>query len=460
MKDQMPPVAQFSLPTKGQQPQQGQVNQPTQDASGMPPVATFSLPGNATQNTSQQDQDPGFIKNAMSGNIGGALNSAYKDVAQPLVGVAATPFQAGLAGYNKLTGSNIPDPFANGVPSIGGGNIPVSPLDVEKKIGQAAQVGSFMVPGSGLLSMVGAGALGGAGSSMAQGDNATDVTKQGVFGSIAGGAVGGLGKLLGMAGNKILNSIIKPSAADMADGFSMQTLKDNNLGGSLNQIYSKTKNLMSDLTTQLNQRLQNSGLKIDLASIYDKTVKDLTSKEGILGNFGQNSNVSRGLQKLEDEVLKANPSGSLSIPDAQTVKQASGAFGAWLHGSADPDATAIQTVFNKFYHNIKTAIEDASPAGVQDINSKISDLIPVMNAVIRRIPVADRNGGISLADMIGLVGTTMNPAAAIPTALEMASHSGVVGGLLSRFAPSIGKGLAPVAGQAVSGASGLLGQQK
>jgi len=76
-------------------------------------------------------------------------------------------------------------------------------------------------------------------------------------------------------------------------------------------------------------------------------------------------------------------------------------------------------VYNAFYNNIKVAIEDNSPAGVADINQRISQLIPVQNAVIRRIPVAERNGAISLLDMIGMVGSIAHPAALIPTAMEM-----------------------------------------
>lgn len=264
-----------------------------------------------------------------------------------------------------------------------------------------------------------------------------------IGGAVTGGAVSGIGSLLGSIGDRISLGVIKPSATDIKDGFSLQTIKDNNLGGSLNATLTKTKSLMSDLTNQLKQKLEGSNSSIDLADVFDKTTKDLTSQNGSLSNFGQNSGISRSLQKLQDEVLTANPTGSLSIPDAQTVKQAAGGMGAWQYGSADPDATAMETVYNKFYNNLKTSIEKNSPSGVKDINSKLSDLIPVMNAVIRRIPIADRSG-ITLSDMVGLVGSTVNPLASIPTALEMASKSGTVGKLLSKYGSKIA-GAAPTA---------------
>jgi hypothetical protein len=105
-----------------------------------------------------------------------------------------------------------------------------------------------------------------------------------------------------------------------------------------------------------------------------------------------------------------------------------------MFGRTDPDSNATEKVFNTFYNKLKVAIEDNSPPGVADINAKMSQLIPVQNAVIRRIPVAERNGAISLLDMIGLVGSISHPAALVPTALEMGSRSGVVGNILSKVA--------------------------
>ena len=470
----MPPVAQFNLPIPGQKSQQAQGSQTSQNNSGMPPVATFSLPNSSQGQQGQTSQDPGMISNLQGGNYGGAaidalkgigsgLGTAFNAIASPLEGIAATPVQAGLAAYNKITGKNIPDPYAQGVPSpaqlVGGSATPVSPLNAEQKIGNLAQVGSFLVPGEGILAGAGMGALQGAGSAMSQGKSAPDVAQGGAIGGATGGLLGGVGNLLEAFGNKTLNSIIKPTAADIKDGFSMDTIKDNNLGGSLDTIKNKTQALLSDLHSQLSAKLGDAQGSVDLASIYDKTKNDLSSAKGAIKNFGQNSGIGRVLQRLQDEVLSANPTGALSIPDAQLVKQAAGGMGAWQFGSPDPDANAVETVYNKFYNNLKTAIEENSPSGVKEINQKMSDLIPVMNAVIRRIPIAARNSGVSLSDMIGFTGTAMNPLAAIPTALEMASKSGAIGNVLSRFGGLTSKLAAPATAGINAGVNVLRGQQ-
>lgn len=439
----------------------------------------YSLKG-STQTPQQPVQDKGFIGDLGSGNFLGAAKNAgnflfpgvkdvYNDVTGQNTGAnAKTPLQqTGDIALSILP--FIPGLGEAGEAVRGAGAAVEGAADVAK----AGEVAADTAKSTGLMGKIlgspitkGAGVGYGAGvaSGLSQGKSvgqALTPNLTNVGGALTGGAIGGFGKLLGALGDKISFGVIKPSAADIKDGFSIDTIKNNDLGGSLNKTLEKTKSLMSDLSSQLKTKLAGSNSSIDLAGVFDKTTKDLTSQSGSLSNFGQNSGISRSLQKLQDEVLTANPTGALSIPDAQTVKQAAGGMGAWQYGSADPDATAMETVYNKFYNNLKTAIEQNSPAGVKEINSKLSDLIPVMNAVIRRIPIAERNSAISLPDMIGLVGSVMNPLASIPTAAEMASKSGTVGRLLSQYGSKVSS-LSPATSVGVSRllSSGLMGKPK
>ena len=82
----MPPVAQFSLPTKGQPQAQGSQGN-TATPQGMPPVATFNLP-NQQGRSQQTSQDTGFMGNLQSGNYGGAAVDAVKNVGNFLFPIA------------------------------------------------------------------------------------------------------------------------------------------------------------------------------------------------------------------------------------------------------------------------------------------------------------------------------------------------------------------------------------
>lgn len=273
-------------------------------------------------------------------------------------------------------------------------------------------------------------------------DVVADTAKGAAFGGLFGGAVAGASKLLGAIGDKIQMSTIRPTAADRADGFSLDTVKKYGLGGSLTAVLDKTQAKIGDLSTQLHAKLGATDTTVDLNDVVKQTIDDLTDSSKLKG-FGANSKIQAALDTLKGEVDIVGK--DLSIPDAQVVKQAAGSFGAWHYGKPDPDSKASEIVYNTFYSKLKTAIEKASPDGVKDINGELSKLIPVYNAALRRLPVAERNNLISLSDMIGLVGSSHNPAALGPTILNLLSKSGAVGNALMKFGPKLQKGAAPAA---------------
>lgn len=266
-----------------------------------------------------------------------------------------------------------------------------------------------------------------------------------ITGGIFGAAEKGLSKLsdfLGKTGEKIQTSVIKPSQSDIEDGFSIDTVNKYKLGGSLKQTFEKTDKTLDALSKELNSKLKSSNSSLDLNSVYENTTKKLFGNK--LESFGANTQMEGALEKLRNEVLAVSgKNGLVSIPEAQLVKRASGHFGAWSFGVPTPEASANQKVYNAFYNELKTAIEKNSPEGVKEINKEISKLIPVMNALIRRIPVAERNNALSLTDIISLTGATLDPRALSVSLLNLASKSGKVGDVLSQT-PNLAPGLEKV----------------
>lgn len=126
----------------------------------------------------------------------------------PILSPIATIPQLAVQGYNALTGSKIPDPFADGVPSgLPGASVsapiaPATPAGFLQKAGQAGEVASTAyMPESG----VGKWALTSGANALSQSiaDKETDpseILKNTIFGSLlgAGGAlVGDFGKFIG-----------------------------------------------------------------------------------------------------------------------------------------------------------------------------------------------------------------------------------------------------------------------
>lgn len=299
------------------------------------------------------------------------------------------------------------------------------------------------IPGA-IKSMFG-GAATGALSASSQGDTTDERLQNAKTGAGIGTAIGGVlgvgGKLFGALGDKIMTSVIRPTARDIADGFSLDTIKEFNLGGSLNTTYNKTQAALGDLSGQLRDKLSKSKATIDLPTIVAETKAELSSATGKLKGFGANQRINAALDSLVNEAdIVGN---KLSIPDAQLVKQAAGSFGAWQYGRPDPESKASEIVFNAFYNKLKTAIEDASPSGVKEINQQLAKLIPVNNALIRRMPVADRNYALSLGDLVALAASTAHPSGLALTGLNLAQKSGAVGNILSKTGPAINSATTP-----------------
>lgn len=340
--------------------------------------------------------------------------------------------------------------IAQGAAMVAGIKAPVAPT----VLGKAAQFGTI-------------GGISGAGEALKNDGGISDIAKESIKGAAVGAATGaafGLAEkgvkkfadLLGKTGDKIQMSVIKPSQADIKDGFSIDTVKKYNLGGSLKQTFEKTDKTLDKLSKELNAKLANSNASVDLNKVYENTAKKLLGNK--LESFGSNSQLENAIEKLRNEIIAvAGNNGMVSVPEAQLVKRASGHFGAWTFGAPTPEATASQKVYNTFYNEIKTAIEKNSPEGVKQINQEISKLIPVMNAIIRRIPVAERNSAISLGDIISLTAATVEPRALGLTLLNLASKSGRVGAFIGKNAPKAGSAVTGGLQKAESVAKGLLG---
>lgn len=339
-------------------------------------------------------------------------------------------------GTDKFYDTSAPTPLqvvgdvAQGALSIAGAKAPI-PASV---LGKTAQFGAFGA-GAGLFAGV------------SEGKTKEEVAKQAVKGAIVGGLTGltfgvlekgirGLGKGTEKVGEKIQLRVINPSKVDIKDGFDVKTIQKYGLGGSLEQTMQKTDSKLSELARELNKKLVGSNTAVDMNTAYEKTLARLGTDK--LKNFGTNTQMQAVMQQLKNELVEAaGKNGLLSVPEAQVVKQASGHLGSWQFGATTPEAKASERVYNTFYSVLKEEIEKASPDGVREINKQISELIPVMNAIIKRIPVEARSSPISMSNLITLGFSIFDPRALALTGLNVASKSGKVGSALANIGPKL-----------------------
>lgn len=425
---------------------------PTTPALSQNPLEMIAQQSQSSNNNTL-DQAEKVVGNIFPGRqVGSAIGT--------LAGYGITKANDLIHGTNYAQNYNLsaPSPLqvagdvAKGAALVAGSAVK-APASILGNVVQGAKYGALFGAGQ--------GAVNSSGKAIPTASDIGSVAKNTVTGGLLGGVISGatsaIGKLLEGAGTKIMNTAIKPSKADIEDGFSMDTVKKYNLGGSLSTMYDNTESKLSQLTTQLNDKLANKGGDIDnyvdLNDVYKDTLDSLGGNK--YKSFGSNTSMSNALQQLKGEIINVGgDDGQLTVPQAQLVKQASGKFGAWQYGMQDPDSTARQTVYNAFYSKLKTAVEDASPDGVKGINKQIQELIPVQNAIIRRIPVADRNSALSLSDMVTLSASLLNPHALIGLGISLGQKEGALGNILAKLGPKVGA-LAPALGTLGSGAGAL-----
>lgn len=356
----------------------------------------------------------GYAYNKIKDTIQGTNNAEFYDRSLP------SPLQ--VAGDVAL-----------GATQVAGAKLPIA----QSVLGKTAQFGTL-------------GLASGASKAISEGKSAKEVAQEGIseglrsalLGFTFGVAEKGLQKgaeILNKTGERIQAKVIVPTKPDIDDGFKIETLKKYDLGGSLKQTFEKTNTKMEQLSTELNKKLATNNTAINLNSVFERTKQRLGGTK--LETFGTNSQMEGAINRLKLEIEQAvGKNGLASIPESQVIKRASGHLGAWNYGNTAPEAKASEKVFNAFYTELKNEIEKASPEGVREINKQLSEMIPVLNAVIRRMPIAERNSIVGLPEMLSLVGATVEPRALAITGLNLAQKSGRVGNLLANV-KGLGKGI-------------------
>jgi len=324
------------------------------------------------------------------------------------------------------------------------------------KIAKAEKLATGVIKGTGLLSKVGkvavrsgieVGVVGGQ-RALQKGDIDNDVKTTvivaGLF-PVAGAVYSGIKQsFLTKIGQKIQATVIRPTAKDLQNGFSISNVNKYKVGGSLKDTITKTHIKLNDLSNQLSAKLKESNVSLKLNNVYQETADTLSKSK--TQNFGDIGAVNRVLKNLQGEITEvAGKNGLVDLVEANAIKRGAGTKGAWSFGRFEPDANATELVYDTFYNKLKTAIEKAVPEGeIKFINKQMSELIPISNAALRRLPVEQRNNVISLTDSIGLFASIFDPKALALIGANRLSKSGKFGQFLINVAQkqsktSIGK---------------------
>lgn len=459
---------------------------PQAQGAGLPSAAT--LPTDQTQTTQDNLKPPEGLLSKIGKGALGVLNT----IESPFIGLAAAPVQALAA----ATGQK--DPFAQGFPGLAGSKVNVTPLDLEKKAGDAAQVGSYFVPGSGVLGAAGMGALQGAGSQMSQGRDLATTLVGGAQGAALGGAAAGATKLAGMGISKIGSALSGDAAEKATNGIRDAYSSALNLNASERAFETRTgKDLAQVLVDNGAPLARNENGTLDATAaiaklqeamkpLNEQAASVLSNPQGVVNNISLPdvlTQVQSRIQKLPISQLEKNA----AITHAQNVIQAEatqygaevtpevadqikqGMWGSSFKGnltSADKLQGNIQYLTG---NTLKTEIEKAvagTDAGnvlpaINKQRSDIADAIKRLSGIDgSRLLKGGKLGNMASGVMGGIAGAAsglgplgviggdyfgqkagqflQDPATKIAIATAKAKALGKVPGLLGKFAKPVG----------------------
>ncbi len=353
----------------------------------------------------------------------------------------------------------------------------LQPEGTAQKAGYGAeQVGEFFLPGgavrkgmtgiqaatkalgprlprvaASMLNLGGRGALEAAsagGVTMAQtgGDTQASMRNAALAGMIPLAVVPAVKGVAGPVARKIEKVVLRATKKDYDNGFKVQNVFKYDVAGTLAQTAQKTHQQITKRVDALRNLLKSKPVDIDVVDALTEAATELKANK--MSTMGLNSKMDKAVDFWLDELQEVAPNGRAGLADANEIKRSIGRFGAWISGSRDPESSAIEKVSNAFYTKLRLKIEKAgADPAIHALNREIGDMIPIEQAVIRRIPVDERNAIMSLTDALVLSGSIINPANLWLFAAKKATTSGrVASGLYKagQKADSIGGGAARV----------------
>ena len=269
------------------------------------------------------------------------------------------------------------------------------------------------------------------------------------------------GSALKNAANRIENTTIKILAPEQRQGAKKESFGKYGLFGSAEAVQEGAKNQISSAASQLRNVLQtassdpqnNVNMSDIMLNVRDKMVSD-NSMSGV-----EKRNLLGALKSVGEEIetpyLDAD---KMPIPqnllEAQLLKRYVGKKGDWMASpnggmSVDLNASEKAQVYNSIYDELKNTLEGAGGPEVKELNTKMSELIPIERAAGKRVLVSSRNHPVDLKTFIGglsvagaAAGGHLAPAAI--TLADFASRSPVLAKALYGAGQALDEGASPI----------------
>ena len=248
-----------------------------------------------------------------------------------------------------------------------------------------------------------------------------------------------LGKSLMKTGNRLENTTLKILDTDAKQGARIENIGKYGLFGKPEKVYTNAKGQISSLANDLDEKLktaaQNPENNVNVSSMLSKTRENILKNERMseIEKTKYENAINEIGTELEKPYLDAGGfPKDVNLLEAQLLKRYVGKSGDWLSNPGggmrpSPEATIKAKVYNSIYDQLKKELENKGGEGIKEINTALSELIPLERAAGRRMLVTTRKNPISIEDFIGGLTTAAtigtNPLPALLTLGNIASKS-------------------------------------
>ena len=283
-----------------------------------------------------------------------------------------------------------------------------------------------------------------------------------------------VGAAIKNAANRMENTSIKIMSKEQKQGANPENFGKYGLFGAPEAVHESAKAQISDAASKLRDVLEtasadpvnNVNMSDIMLNVRNKMVSDNSMSKAEKRNLlGALKSVG---EEIEPPYLNED---KMPVPqnllEAQLLKRYVGKKGDWLSSPnggmmIDPAASEKSQVYNSVYDELKNKLENAGGPEVKELNTKMSELIPLERAAGKRVLVASRNHPIDLKTFLGGLATVSSAAAghyapAALTVADIASRSPAVAKALYAVSESLDKGASPLVSNLAAAANKLQG---
>ncbi len=210
----------------------------------------------------------------------------------------------------------------------------------------------------------------------------------------------GIADALQNAASRNLNIELRPGQTGANLGYDAENALKHDITGSVREIAEKSKAKLDELNKQARELGAQSNETVSISDLINTARKSFSQK----GNVHDYEKISGLLDELENTYKNAYGSDFISIPDAMDLRTQIGDKTAFVGRrdamgvKADPDADWKEQVFNKLYGEIKGQLHQKVGPELKVINQAQTEIIPIRQVALRRLPIAESNLRAGLMD--------------------------------------------------------------